>query len=82
MDNYRKITEEGQACRNCGTAVVKREHPQGWKPKTGQPYYFKWWLMCRNCRALYMIESAKVQLRPEPQADVDEQFRKRLEREK
>ncbi len=55
-----KVTEEGQACRKCGTPVVKRSHD---KPSSaGQAYWFKWWFACPNprCRTVYMVEEAKV----------------------
>ena len=53
-----KIAAEGQACRNCGTPVVKRT-PKQRKAKPGQEYYFAWYLYCENCKTQYMVEEAK-----------------------
>lgn len=53
-----KITVEGQPCRHCGTAVVKRV-PRQRKLKEGQTYYFAWYLYCPGCKAMYMVEEAK-----------------------
>jgi hypothetical protein len=57
-----KITKDGQACRHCGTPVVKKEHTGEWQPKIGQSYYFEFWFICPNkgCRKMYLVEDAKV----------------------
>lgn len=54
-----KITEEGQLCWHCQTPVVKRV-PKS-KPRGNRAYYFEYYLRCpnKNCRAMYMVESAK-----------------------
>lgn len=54
-----KITVEGQPCRKCGTAVVKRT-PKKRKAKPGQPYYYSWYLYCPGCANMYMVDEAKV----------------------
>jgi hypothetical protein len=54
-----KVLEAGEPCRACGTNVERREHAKPPKYKAGS-YYFSWWLACPSCKALYMIESAKV----------------------
>lgn len=56
-----KMTVEGQSCRNCGTAVVKRV-PKKRTVKPGQSYYFPWYLYCPGCKNMYMVEEAKVQV--------------------
>jgi ribonuclease HI len=56
-----KMTVEGQPCRNCGTAVVKRT-PKKKTVKPGQSYYFSWYLYCPGCKNMYMVEEAKVQV--------------------
>jgi hypothetical protein len=67
-----KITCEGQPCRHCQTPVVKRTHKPQWKPKSDQPYYFLYWFVCPNrmCKAIYMVESAKVWLKEPPEDKV------------
>lgn len=85
------ITTIGQACRKCGTPVVKRTHKPNWKPKEKQPYYFMWWLKCLGCKNIYMVESAKVftdygraELRAaefQRNSDLDRELAARLERE-
>ena len=53
-----KINYEGQPCRHCGTPVKKQEHD---KPsKKNGAYWFKWWFVCPKCKAMYMVEEAKV----------------------
>lgn len=54
----RKITEEGQSCRKCGTPVVKKIPTT--KQKPGQAYRFAWYLSCPECKTMYMIEGAKI----------------------
>lgn len=55
-----KITTVGQACRHCGTAVVRKQHKPGFtfKPEK-RAYWYEWWLACPKCKALYMLEEAK-----------------------
>jgi ribonuclease HI/ribosomal protein S27AE len=52
-----KITREGQPCRKCGTAVVKRIPKR--KKTAGQAYYFEYYLQCPKCGTTYMVEEAK-----------------------
>jgi len=54
----RKINREGQPCRHCQTPVVKRSHDA--PSKYGQKYWYKYWFQCPNCKALYVVEKAKV----------------------
>jgi ribonuclease HI len=55
---YVKITEEGQPCRKCGTAVIKRV-PRA-KPKLEQLYYYEYYLYCPGCTTMYTVDEAKV----------------------
>lgn len=57
------ITGEDQICNKCNTLVVWRTHKPNWKPKKNQPYYFKKWLYCPNCKSVYHLESEKVYLK-------------------
>jgi ribonuclease HI len=52
-----KITKEGQPCRKCSTPVVKRK-PQ-LRNKSGQTYYYEYYLYCPQCKTMYMVEDAK-----------------------
>lgn len=52
-----KITQEGQPCRKCSTAVVKRIPKRKHKP--GQTHYYEYYLYCPNCHTMYMVEEAK-----------------------
>jgi len=52
-----KVTEAGQPCPHCGTPVVKRIVRR--KPKLRQNYAFHWYLYCKTCRKMYMVEAAK-----------------------
>jgi len=53
----RKVTQEGHPCRKCSTPVVKK-FPKGSRSE-GQQYYFEYYLICPNCRTMYMVEDAK-----------------------
>jgi len=52
-----KITRVDQPCRKCGTPVVKKV-PKG-KRRSGQAYYYEYYLQCPHCQAIYMVEEAK-----------------------
>nr|WP_129678213.1 ribonuclease HI [Candidatus Chloroploca sp. Khr17] len=52
-----KMTRAGQACRKCGTPVVKQVPRK--QPKATQSYYFEYYLYCPSCHAMYMVEDAK-----------------------
>lgn len=53
-----KHVRPGEACRKCGTAIIKRT-PKRKKRKPGQTYYYEWYLFCPCCKAMYMVEAAK-----------------------
>jgi len=53
------ITEEGQDCIHCGVPVGW-EYQSGKPRKNNQKYYFKQWLKCPWCRAIYIVEKYKV----------------------
>jgi hypothetical protein len=52
------INQEGQACRKCGTAVVKKT-PKNKKKRLKQAYYYEWYLYCPGCDTMYMVDEAK-----------------------
>lgn len=56
-----KMVSEGQPCRKCGTPIVKRR-PKKKTLKPNQTYYFEWYLYCPECKAMYMVEEAKVEV--------------------
>lgn len=54
----RKILNEGDSCRKCDSPVIKNMT----KKKTLKPnqnYYFEYYLLCPNCKTMYMVEAAK-----------------------
>lgn len=53
-----KHMDSGEPCRRCGVKIVKRT-PKRKKRKSGQLYYFEWYLFCPGCKSMYMVESAK-----------------------
>lgn len=74
--------EEGSICRKCVSGSLKKcTHKPDWKPKKGQPYYFKYWFKCRQCLTIYMVEEAKIWLIAKPESSLNQQFKQRLERE-
>jgi ribonuclease HI len=52
-----KITKEGQPCRKCGTPVVRKVPRR--KQKSGQTYYYEYYLHCPQCHTNYMVDEAK-----------------------
>ncbi len=53
-----EITADGDACRKCGTAVVKKPTKKK-APKPGQNYYYEYFLFCPTCKTMYLLEEAK-----------------------
>jgi len=53
-----KHKKEGEPCRKCGTPIIKRNSRQ--KNKAKKKYCFEWYLYCPNCKAMYMVEEAKI----------------------
>jgi ribonuclease HI len=53
-----KVTAVGQACRKCGTPVVKKI-PAG-KGKGKRLYTYAYYLFCPGCCTNYMVDDAKV----------------------
>jgi ribonuclease HI len=53
-----KINYEGDLCRKCNVPVIKKQTKK--KPfKSGQTYYFDYFLFCPSCGTVYMTEAAK-----------------------
>jgi len=61
-DEVSKVThtEAGEACRKCGTELIK-QRPKRKPRKPRQTYYYEWYLYCTCCKSMYMVESAKRQ---------------------
>ncbi|MFT3674262.1 MAG: ribonuclease HI [Chitinophagaceae bacterium] len=53
-----KVSVEGDACRKCNISVVKKATKKK-EVKPGQSYYFEYYLLCPNCKTMYMVEEAK-----------------------
>lgn len=52
------IEKEGDKCRKCGTILVKRK-PKEKEMKTGQTYYYAYYLFCPSCKTIYLLEDGK-----------------------
>jgi hypothetical protein len=50
----------GGMCPKCKLVMQRFEHPEAWRPKANQPYFFKYWDICKGCRRIQMYEIAKV----------------------
>jgi ribonuclease HI len=55
----RKITKEGDLCRHCETPVNLKV-PTRKTIKPNQQFYYEYYLHCPTCKALYMLEEAKM----------------------
>ena len=56
--NKGRILNEGDICRKCNTPVIKKQTKKK-SLKPNQEYYFEYYLLCPNCKKMYMVESAK-----------------------
>ncbi len=52
-----KMTQAGQPCRKCGTAVIQKKPRKA--PKAGQQYYYEYYLYCPACKTIYLVEAAR-----------------------
>jgi len=64
-----KVKAEGDPCRHCGTAVVKKFRSPTKAVK--KSYYYEWTLYCPKCSAIYLQEEAKRFGRPIPPLQPD-----------
>lgn len=53
-----KILNEGDNCGKCNTPVIKKQTKKK-ELKPNQEYYFDYYLLCPNCKTMYMVEEAK-----------------------
>lgn len=53
-----KIRSEGDACRKCGSAVLRRPSKKK-ELRPGQTYYFEYYFLCPKCKTVYMVEDAR-----------------------
>lgn len=79
MGKRRKKTIEigvGENCPKCRRSMKRYEHGENWKPKSSQPYYFRFWDKCAPCKHLQHYEKAKVNLAASEDAEnLDAEFR-------
>jgi ribonuclease HI len=54
---------EGEPCRKCGTAVVKRSPRK--PPKPSQTVWYEYYMYCPNCQTTYMVEEGKRSASPD-----------------
>lgn len=62
------VSGQGGKCPHCDNMMVRRQHPETWKPRANQPYYFEYWDVCQACRHIQHYEVAKRWLKEEPPA--------------
>ena len=54
------MIEGGEPCPKCALPMQRCTHGEQWRPKVGQPYYFRFWDRCLKCKHLQHYESAKT----------------------
>lgn len=54
----------GGTCPKDFSRMGRFEHPPGWQPRPGQPYYFRSWDICRKCGHIQHYEQNKVMVTP------------------
>ncbi len=57
-NNKNKILNEGDICRKCNTPVIKKQTKKK-NLKPNQEYFFEYYLLCPNCKTMYMVDAAK-----------------------
>ncbi len=60
----------GDLCARCGSIMDRVVHHPDWKPREGQPYYFRYWDKC-GCGMLQHYEAAKVHITEENPLDAE-----------
>lgn len=78
MESLRTNSEipGGQPCPKCRKGMQRVEHGPEWKPKSEQPYYFRFWDKCAPCRHIQHYEEAKAYLKTsEAAVSLDQEFR-------
>lgn len=61
LQGVNKIQVEGDLCRKCNTKVIKKQTKKK-ALKADQAYYFEYYLLCPNCKTMYMVEDAKREI--------------------
>lgn len=59
-----KILNEGDLCKKCLTPVVKKTTSNN-SIKKNRSYHYKYYLICPNCKTMYMVEEAKIFTEPD-----------------
>ncbi|MEO6732318.1 MAG: ribonuclease HI [Ferruginibacter sp.] len=54
----RKIENENDLCRKCGTPVIKKQPPKK-AVKPNQSYFYEYYLYCPSCKTMYLVEEGK-----------------------
>lgn len=50
----------GQPCPKCRRQMRRFGHSDGWKPRAGQPYHYRYWDCCAICHHMQHYDDAKV----------------------
>jgi ribonuclease HI len=56
-----KVEKEGDPCRKCNTAIIKKTTKKK-EAKPGQTYYYEFYLYCPGCKTMYLVDEAKREL--------------------
>jgi ribonuclease HI len=55
------VRKEGDPCRKCNTAIIKKTTKKK-EAKPGQTYYYEFYLYCPGCKTMYLVDEAKKDL--------------------
>lgn len=53
----KRITEEGDSCRHCGTPVTKQKTRE--KARGRRAFYYEFYLSCPSCGTMYLHPASK-----------------------
>lgn len=56
-----KVEKEGDPCRKCNTAIIKKATKRK-EVKPGQTYFYEFYLYCPGCKIMYLVDEAKREL--------------------
>ncbi|HEU4470427.1 MAG TPA: ribonuclease HI [Flavisolibacter sp.] len=56
-----RVEKEGDPCRKCQTAIIKKNTKKK-EAKPGQTYYYEFYLYCPGCKTMYLVDEAKKEL--------------------
>lgn len=58
------IPKAGSPCWKCGMAIAIGVHGKDWRPKPSQRHFFRKWLHCVGCKAVFFSKGDRIRSGP------------------